>query len=118
MFLRAGIADNLQHGICLIGRTASHEPQRTVQIQMRQRARINSVSYTHLDVYKRQSMNGNPIQSVIRVFQSPPFRDIRLSAEGSALSSRLASRARIQYGTPMTMEDIPPLRSAPEAIVR
>lgn len=68
--------------------------------------------------YLETSMNGNPIQSVIRVFQSPPFRDIRLSAEGSALSSRLASRARIQYGTPMTMEEIPPLRSAPEAIVR
>ena len=68
--------------------------------------------------YLETSMNGNPIQAVIRVFQSPAFRDIRLSDEGNALSSRLASRARIQYGTPVKLDEITPLRSAPAAIVR
>ena len=69
--------------------------------------------------YLETSLNGNPIQSVVRTYQSAVFRDIRLSGEGDRLAARLANRARMAFSTPIPEEDIQPLReTAPEAIVR
>lgn len=69
--------------------------------------------------YLETAMYGNPIQAVIRTYQSSAFRDIRLSGEGDPLAARLANRARIAFGAPIPVEDVQPLRATtPEAIVR
>jgi tetratricopeptide (TPR) repeat protein len=69
--------------------------------------------------YLETAMNGNPIQTVIRVYQSSAFRDVRLSGEDDKLAARLADKARAAFGTPVPTEDIQPLRAAPpEAKVR
>jgi len=70
--------------------------------------------------YLETALNGNPLQNVVRAYQSSAFRDIRLSSDGAALSARLASRARVTYGAPVPAEEIQPLRATPhpEAIFR
>lgn len=69
--------------------------------------------------YLETSLAGNPIQSVVRTYQSGVFRDIRLSGEGDPLAARLAEKARLAFSSPIPEEDIQPLReTAPEAIVR
>lgn len=70
--------------------------------------------------YLETAQNGNPIQSVVRAYQSPAFRDIRLSSDGPPLAARLASRARMAYGAPLPPEEIQPLRANPgnDAILR
>jgi len=68
--------------------------------------------------YLETAMNGNPIQTVIRTYQSPAFRSIRLSGEGEALTARMASKARATFSTAVPQDEIRPLRSgAPKAIV-
>jgi len=61
--------------------------------------------------YLETAMNGNPIQTVIRTYQSPTFRSIRLSGEGEALTARMANKARAIFSTPLPPEEIRPLRS-------
>jgi tetratricopeptide (TPR) repeat protein len=69
--------------------------------------------------YLETAMNGNAIQTVIRVYQSPAFREIRLSGEGDKLAARMADKARAAFGTPVPPEEIQPLRAAtPEAKIR
>ena len=69
--------------------------------------------------YLETAMNGNPIQTVVRTYQSPAFREIRLSGEGDGLAARLASRARAAFSTPVPAEDVQPLRATtPEAKIR
>jgi tetratricopeptide (TPR) repeat protein len=68
--------------------------------------------------YLETALSGNPIQSVVRAYQSPAFRNIRLSGEGDALASRMASRARVAFGAPLPVEELQPLRATPNAIVR
>ena len=70
-------------------------------------------------LYLETALSGNPIQSVVRTYQSSAFREIRLSGEGDALAARIAAKARMTYGTPIPDEDIQPIRaSTPEAKVR
>ena len=65
------------------------------------------------------ALNGNPIQTVVKTYQSPTFRDIRLSGEGDPFASRLANRARAAFSTPVPESEILPLRATtPEAKVR
>lgn len=69
--------------------------------------------------YMEIALNGNPIQSVVRTYQSPVFRDIRLSGEGDALASRMAAKARTAFGAPLPVQEIEPLLApAPDAKVR
>ena len=69
--------------------------------------------------YLETALNGNPIQSVVRTYQSAGFREIRLSGEGDRLAARMAERARMAFSSPIPAEDIQPLRETPpEAIVR
>lgn len=69
--------------------------------------------------YLETALNGNPIQAVVRTYQSGVFREIRLSGEGDRLAARMAERARLAFSTPIPEEDIQPLRETqPEAIVR
>lgn len=69
--------------------------------------------------YLETALNGNPIQSVVRTYQSAVFREIRLSGEGDRLAARMAERARMAFSSPIPEEDIQPLRETPpEAIVR
>ncbi len=51
--------------------------------------------------YLDTAMNGNPIQTVVRAYQSPAFREIRLSGEGDELAARMADKARVAFGTPI-----------------
>lgn len=60
--------------------------------------------------YLETAINGNPIQTVVRTYQSPVFREIRLSGEGDALASRMAAQARVTFGAPVPVEEIEPLR--------
>jgi len=69
--------------------------------------------------YLETAMNGNSIQTVVRAYQSPTFREIRLSGDGEKLSARMADKARATFSTPVPDEDIQPLRATtPEAIIR
>ena len=68
--------------------------------------------------YLETALSGNSIQSVVRAYQSPAFRSIRLSGAGDDLASRMASRARVAFSAPLPVEDISPRRAAPDAIVR
>ena len=68
--------------------------------------------------YLETALYGNSIQSVVRAYQSPAFRGIRLSGAGDDLASRMASRARVAFSAPLPVEDISPRRAAPDAIVR
>ena len=69
--------------------------------------------------YLETALNGNPIQAVVRTYQSAVFREIRLSGEGDRLAARMAERARMAFSSPIPAEDIQPLRETqPEAIVR
>ena len=61
--------------------------------------------------YLETSLNGNPVQSVIRVYQSPAFRDIRLSGEGDALAATMADKARRTFSAPVPVEELQPLRA-------
>jgi len=68
--------------------------------------------------YLETAMNGNPIRTVVRTYQSPVFRNIRLSSEGEELTSRLATKARATFGTAVTAGKIRPIRaSKPKAKV-
>lgn len=68
--------------------------------------------------YLETALSGNPIQAVVRAYQSPAFRNIRLSGEGDALASRMATRARVAFGAPLPVEELQPLRATPDAILR
>ena len=69
--------------------------------------------------YLETALNGNPIQTVVKTYQSPTFRDIRLSGEGDPFAGRLANRARAAFSTPVPESEILPLRATtPEAKVR
>lgn len=69
--------------------------------------------------YLETAVNGNPIQTVVKTYQSPTFRDIRLSGEGDPFAGRLANRARAAFSTPVPESEILPLRATtPEAKVR
>ena len=69
--------------------------------------------------YLETAMNGNPIQAVIRTYQSTSFREIRLSGDGDRLASRLADKARVAFSAPAPAEDVQPLRATtPEAKIR
>lgn len=68
--------------------------------------------------YLETAMAGNPIQTVVRAYQSSSFRAIRLSGTGDALAARMASQARVAFGTPLPVEELAPLRNHPDAIVR
>ena len=59
--------------------------------------------------YLETALNGNPIQNVIRAYQSPTFRDIRLSGKGDTLAARMAAKARTAFGAPVPVEEIGPL---------
>jgi len=61
--------------------------------------------------YLETAMNGNSIQSVIRTYQSPTFRSIRLSGEGAALTSRMARKARVTFSTAVPQDEIRPHRA-------
>jgi hypothetical protein len=66
--------------------------------------------------YLETAMNGNPIQTVIRAYQSPAFRDIRLSGNGDILAGRMAEKARTAFSTPIPPAEIQPRRAAPAEI--
>lgn len=69
--------------------------------------------------YLETALNGNSIRTVIRTYQSPAFRSIRLSEAGEDLTARMARKARVTFSTPIPVEEIRPLRSSsPTAIVR
>ena len=69
--------------------------------------------------YLETALEGNPIQSVVRTYQSGVFREIRLSGEGDRLAARMADQARMAFSSPISEEDIQPLRETPpEALVR
>lgn len=69
--------------------------------------------------YLETALEGNPIQSVVRTYQSGVFREIRLSGEGDRLAALMAGKARLAFSSPIPEADIQPLReTAPEAIVR
>lgn len=69
--------------------------------------------------YLETALNGNPIQAVVRTYQSGVFREIRLSGEGDRLAARMADQARMAFSSPISEEDIQPLRETPpEALVR
>lgn len=68
--------------------------------------------------YLETALNGNPVQTVIRAYQSPAFRAIRLSGEGDELAARMADKARAAFGTPVPVEEIQPLLAAPDAKLR
>jgi len=68
--------------------------------------------------YLETALNGNSIQAVVRAYQSPAFRDIRLSGEGDALASRMAARARVTFSVPIPVQDYQPQRAPLRAIVR
>ena len=69
--------------------------------------------------YLETALEGNPIQSVVRTYQSGVFREIRLSGEGDRLAALMAGKARLAFSSPIPEEDIQPLREAtPDAIVR
>lgn len=66
--------------------------------------------------YLETSIAGNPIQAVVRIYQSPAFREIRLSGEGDALASRIAAQARVTFGAPLPVDEIQPIRAlSPDA---
>ena len=66
--------------------------------------------------YLETALNGNPVQAVIRAYQSPAFRDIRLSGEGDALAAVMADRARRTFSTPVPIEELQPLRAPPPGV--
>ena len=69
--------------------------------------------------YLETALEGNPIQSVVRTYQSGAFREIRLSGEGDRLAALMAGKARLAFSSPIPEEDIQPLREAtPDAPVR
>ena len=69
--------------------------------------------------YLETALDGNPIQSVVRTYQSGVFREIRLSGEGDRLAALMAGKARMAFSSPIPDADIQPLReTTPEAIVR
>ena len=69
--------------------------------------------------YLDTALNGNSILTVVRAYQSPPFRDIRLSGDGDMLAARMADKARAAFGTPVPDEEIQPLRATtPAAKIR
>jgi tetratricopeptide (TPR) repeat protein len=68
--------------------------------------------------YLETALAGNSIQSVVRAYQSPAFRNIRLSGQGDALANRIANRARVALGAPVPVDDIRPLLATPNAILR
>ena len=68
--------------------------------------------------YLETSIAGNPIQGVVRAYQSSSFRSIRLSGEGDALAARMANRARVALGTTVPVDEFQPLRATPDAILR
>jgi Flp pilus assembly protein TadD len=65
--------------------------------------------------YLDTALNGNSILTVVRAYQSPPFRGIRLSGDGDKLAARMADKARAAFGTPVPEEEIQPLRATPPA---
>lgn len=69
--------------------------------------------------YLETAMNGNSIQAVVRTYQAPVFRDIRLSGAGDKLASRMADKARAAFGAPLPTTEVKPQRaSMPNAKVR
>lgn len=68
--------------------------------------------------YLEIALAGNSIQAVVRAYQSSSFRAIRLSGAGDALAARMASQARVAFGTPLPVDELAPQRAAPDAIVR
>lgn len=68
--------------------------------------------------YLETALAGNSIQAVVRAYQSSSFRAIRLSGAGDALAARMASQARVAFGTPLPIEELAPQRAPPDAIVR
>lgn len=69
--------------------------------------------------YLETAMNGNSIQAVVRTYQSPVFRDIRLSGAGDKLASRMADKARAAFGAPLPTSEVQPQRATlPNAKVR
>lgn len=63
--------------------------------------------------YLETALNGNPVQTVIRTYQSPAFRDIRLSGEGDKLAALMADKARKTFSPPVPIEELQPLRAPP-----
>ncbi len=61
--------------------------------------------------YLEIALEGNPIQTVVRAYQSPAFREIRLSGQGDPLAARMATEARAAFAAPMPAEEIQPLRA-------
>lgn len=61
--------------------------------------------------YLETALNGNAIQTVIRAYQSPTFREIRLSGEGDPLAARMAAKARTAFGEPVPVQELEPLRA-------
>ncbi len=69
--------------------------------------------------YLETALNGNSIQTVVRTYQSPVFRSIRLSGAGDALAARMAEKARAAFGAPLPATEVQPLRATvPDAKVR
>ena len=66
--------------------------------------------------YLEMALNGNPVQTVIRAYQSPAFRDIRLSGEGDALAAAMADKARKTFSAPVPLEELQPLRAPPPGV--
>ncbi|MDR0994041.1 MAG: hypothetical protein LBN38_05705 [Verrucomicrobiota bacterium] len=54
--------------------------------------------------YLEIALNGNPIRTVARTYQSSAFRDIRLSGAGDAFATQLAAKARTVLGGPTAGE--------------
>lgn len=44
--------------------------------------------------YLEESLGGQPLETVVRIYQSPTFRDIRLGPDGAVFTARLAQQAR------------------------
>lgn len=69
--------------------------------------------------YLDTALNGNSILTVVRAYQSPIFREIRLSGDGDKLAARMADKARAAFGTPVPDEEIQPQRATtPAAKIR
>ncbi len=69
--------------------------------------------------YLETALNGNPIQTVVRTYQSGMFREIRLSGEGDRLAALMAGKARMAFSSPIPEDEIQPLReNTPDAKVR
>ena len=62
--------------------------------------------------YLETAQRGQPPAVIARIYQSPAFREIRLSPEGTAFAERLARRARASLARSSTLHPMAPAPAA------